>query len=135
MMVIQEASGSLPAGGEGTLTPFVICVDSSKATPTEGGTYSLGTLASGDLLRFAECLCQEDLDSEDFMELFGLQMAIWMVSDSATFESLLEGSETGEGALGDLMGEEAAEILEGILDMMRGPASSWLELCDIEVEA
>lgn len=135
LMVIQEDSVSLPAGGEGELTPFVICIDSSKAAPVEGGTYSLGSLVSGDLLRFAECLCEQDLDSEDFMELFGLQMAIWMVSDSSTFDSMMEGSEGAEGALGDLLGEEGAEILEGMMDMMMGPASSWLELCDIEIEA
>jgi len=56
LMVVQEASATIPAGGEETLTAFVICIDPTSSAPDDGETYSMGAMESGDLLRLAPCV-------------------------------------------------------------------------------
>ena len=61
LMVVQESSATVPAGGEATLAAYVVCVDPNSSAPSAGAGYALGGMESGDLLRLALCACGEDL--------------------------------------------------------------------------
>lgn len=142
LMVIQEASTSLLPGEEATLTPYVICIDSSNAVPESGSTYRIGVMATGDLLKLAECICNEtladiEMDPLAFMDQFGLQFAVWTVSDGLSFEEMFEGMEEAGGALGEIgaedFSEEMEELFGGVMEMFQGVGQDWLEKCQIEI--
>lgn len=128
LMVVQEVSATVPAGGEATLTVFVICIDPTSSTPDDGAGYALGGMESGDLLRLAQCACNEELDV-DSMEGLELMLAGW----SLRAESLgAELGEEAEGAVGDLFGEDSGAMLGGLLESLGGMGGEWLERCGIE---
>jgi hypothetical protein len=129
MMVIQQSSTPVPAGGEVTLTPYVICIDAHQGAPGGDSSYSLGGMAEGQLLQLAQCICQENLEANiDPMADLGLQFAVWMTSSGQPFEEMMTGGMAG-GALGDLLGPEATQIL-GVL---QAPADAWLQRCNINL--
>jgi|GEM_PF-545289 hypothetical protein len=144
LMVIQPEEVRLPPGGEGELEPYVICIDGNKAGPSIGSSYSLGVMASGDLLTLARCLCNEDLtaleEAMEFDSLIGLQFAVWMASEGVSdLGSLMEamGEDSG-GVFGDMVGEELGELgvdmeqFMGLIDQFMGqPAREWLEKCGL----
>lgn len=129
MMVLQESSASVPAGGETTLAPYVICIDLDQSAPGAGSSYSLGGMAEGQLLQLAQCLCQENLQTniDPFGDL-GIQFAVWETSSGQTLSEILSGGTSG-GALGDLLGPDAA----GMLGMLEAPAQTWLDRCNIQL--
>ena len=142
LMVIQQASASLPPGESADLTPYVICIDSSSAVPATGSSYQIGVMATGELLKLAQCMCNETLaDIEDdplaFPDQLGLQFAVWTVSDELSFDEIFEEMEEAEGALGEIGTGEYAEGLEellgGIMGMFQDAGQEWLEKCDIEI--
>jgi hypothetical protein len=142
LMVIQEASATLLPGEKATLTPYVVCIDSSNAIPGTGSTYHIGVMATGDLLKLAQCVCNEtladyEMDPMAFMDQFGLQFAVWSVSDELSFEEMFEDMEEAEGALGEIGAEDLSEELGGILggmtEMFQGFGQEWLEKCQIEI--
>ena len=142
LMVIQQASASLPPGESADLTPSVICIDSSSAVPATGSSYQIGVMATGELLKLAQCMCNETLaDIEDdplaFPDQLGLQFAVWTVSDELSFDEIFEEMEEAEGALGEIGTGEYAEGLEellgGIMGMFQDAGQEWLEKCDIEI--
>ncbi len=145
LMVIQPEGITLAPGEQGEMQPYVICIDANRAGPSVGSSYSLGLMATEDLLSLAQCICQEDLaaleESFDFESLLGLQMAVWMTSEGAAdlgeLFSQLEG-EAG-GALSDLMGEDLGEMgmdMQQFIDMMEQlmgePARQWLQKCGLQ---
>ncbi len=131
MMVIQEASATLGAGEEAELTPYVICIDSERAAPGENSAYVVGSMAMGDVLTLAQCLCQQDLEGMlDPTAPLAIQFAVWMASEGKTYSDMLE-EEGGEGALGDLLGGEAGQLVQGLLAAVEGPAMTWLERCGV----
>jgi hypothetical protein len=138
LMSIQPASAMVPADGAASVEPYVICIDSGRATPSLGTSYQVGEIASGDLLKLAECLCGEDLtatgDAEPGFGNLGVQFAVWSVSSGTDFEELLSGAAAGEGALGDILGEQGEELFGLLQDMFLAPAQEWLDRCGIEVE-
>jgi|GEM_PF-3041864 len=142
LMVIQEASASLLPGEDATLTPYVICIDSSNAIPESGSTYHVGVMATGDLLKLAQCICKEtlvdiEMDPLAFMDQFGLQFAVWTVSDGLSFEEMFEGMEEAGGALGEISAEDFTEEMEelfgGVMEIFQGVGQDWLERCQIEI--
>jgi hypothetical protein len=142
LMVIQEASTSLQPDEEATLTPYVVCIDSSNAVPESGSTYHIGVMATGDLLKLAECICNEtlvdiEMDPLAFMDQFGLQFAVWTVTDGLSFEEMFEGMEEAGGALGEIGAEDFTEEMEelfgGVMEMFQGVGQDWLEKCQIEI--
>ncbi len=147
MMVIQPSEATLPPGGEAELQPYVICIDAHRSGPSVGSAYKLGLMATGDLLKLAKCICQEDLlaleDSADMGSLFGLQMAVWMTSSGAPdLRSLFEQTGEGSGALGGLVEEDLGDSgleLEQFMDLMGeifGTAGQeWLEKCGVQSES
>jgi len=146
-MVIQPAEAVLPAGGEGELQPYVICIDADRAGPSVGSSYALGVMAAGDLLKLAECICQEDLtameESMDFDSIFGLQMAVWQVSGGVPdFQSMFDQVSEEGGALGGLVGEELGDLgmdlqqLADLMDELFGASvQEWLDKCDIQPQS
>lgn len=132
MMVIQTASASLSPGETASLSPYVACIDAQSGAPELGAAYHLGSLASADLLAFAECLCQDPETSTDPM---GVQFAIWMVSEDSAFTDSEDFSgEAIQSLLADQLGEDLPEdlqgMLDGILSMITGGSSeAWLERC------
>jgi hypothetical protein len=139
LMSIQPASAMVPAGGTASVEPYVICIDSGRATPSQGTSYQVGEIASGDLLKLAECLCGEDLstagEGEAGFGQLGVQFAVWSVSSGTDFEELLSGAAAGGGALGDILGEQGEELFGLLQEMFLAPAQQWLDRCGIEVEA
>lgn len=130
MMVIQEASATLGAGKEVVLTPYVICIDSERMAPGEDSVYLVGSMATGDVLALARCLCEQDLERTlDPTAPLAIQFAVWMASEGKTYTDMLE--EGAGGALGDLLGGEAGQLVRGMLAALEGPAMTWLERCGI----
>jgi hypothetical protein len=142
LMVVQEASATLLPGENAALTPYVVCIDSSNAIPGTGSTYHVGVMATGDLLKLAQCVCNEtladyEMDPMAFMDQFGLQFAVWSVSDELSFEDMFEDMEEAGGALGEIgaedFGEELGGLLGGVREMFQGFGQEWLEKCQIEI--
>lgn len=144
LMVIQPASVSIPAGGSATIEPYVICIDSSKAGPESSSTYHLGEIVTGDLLKLAECLCEEELASPSDltagMEVVGVQFAVWAVSDGILAGTELIDSQgalqefLGEDLTGEFFGEEFTEMLQQLIYLYGEGAQTWLDRCGIEVD-
>ncbi|MGA9533003.1 MAG: hypothetical protein WBR18_09830 [Anaerolineales bacterium] len=136
MMVVQPASGDVPAGGSLALTPYVVCIDPDQGAPDTASTFTVGTMASGDLFKLAACICEEPLEAElsldSSMQQLGVQMAVWSVATGDSPSALME-RDLG-GAAGDALGEQGAEFLGNMMDMLMGPANAWLERCDVQVE-
>ncbi len=142
LMVIQQVSAAIPPGESADLTPYVICIDSSSAVPATGSSYQIGVMATGDLLKLAQCMCNETLaDIEDdplaFTDQLGLQFAVWTVSDELSFDEIFEEMEDAQGALGEIGAGDFTEGLEdllgGIMGMFQAAGQEWLEKCDIEI--
>lgn len=128
LMVVQPVSAVVPAGGEVTLTVFVVCIDSAKASPDDGATYTLGGSESGDLLKLAQCACGENLaGSLDPFEGIGLMTAGWMIGEGQSFSEMRAEAEAAEGALGDIWGEGADQMLS----MFEGLSGAWFDRCGI----
>ncbi len=131
LMTVQETRASVPAGGETTLTAYVICIEADQSIPGEGTPYVFSSMADGTLGEFAACVCQENLqDSQNPLDALSVQMAGWMITEGGGFSELLE-SDSG-GALGEFLGSEAASALSGFLGFVEGPALDRLERCGIE---
>lgn len=135
LMSIQPASTTLSGDGSAQVEPYVICIDADRAAPSLGTAYEVGEMASGDLLKLAECLCEEELAGSTFgMEQMGVQFAVWSVSSGMSMEEMLTGGGEGEGALGEFLGEEGEELFGMMQEMFVAPAQEILERCDIELE-
>lgn len=138
LMSIQPASASLAGGGTGQVEPYVICIDADRAAPSLGTTYEVGEMASGDLLKLAECLCQQDLEASAETDLgmgqMGVQFAVWAVSSGTSVEEMFGQGEEMEGALGDVLGEEGENFLGFMQELIVQPAQDWLDRCGIEVD-
>ena len=131
LMVVQEARGTVPAGGEATLTPFVICIEADASIPDAGAAYAFSSMADGKLAELATCVCQQDLTaSANPLDSMGVQFAGWMVSEGSPFQELLESGEGG--AIGDLLGSDVGEALAGVFELIEGPAMDWLDRCGIQ---
>lgn len=142
LMVIQPAGVTIPAGGTATIEPYVICIDSGRAGPEASSTYHLGEIATGDLLKLAQCLCEEELlspeDPTAGMDILGVQFAVWAVSDGIFGSEMQE----AQGVLQDMLGSEFADAFDGqfaemmqqMMDMFGGGAQSWLDSCGIEID-
>ncbi|MBN2555175.1 MAG: hypothetical protein JXA97_04480 [Anaerolineales bacterium] len=148
MMVIQSEEVVIDGGETVVIEPFVICIDGSAGAPSGGDAYQVGMLTSGELLQFAQCLCLIDLDVDTGAAQvpmgggeFGLQFAVWAVSDdmfgedtefdfgeSASAIDSIFGAEFGE-ELGDM-----AEMINAMLEMYRGMVAPWLAYCGISLE-
>ena len=142
LMVIQQASATIPPGESADLTPYVICVESSKAVPGTGSTYQVGVMATGDLLKIAQCICNEtlvDIETDPLaaMDQLGLQFSVWMVSDGLSMDEMIEGMEDAEGALGQIgvtgLPEGMEDFVGGVMEVFQGFGQEWLEKCDIEI--
>ncbi len=143
LMVIQQASATIPPGESTDFTPYVICIDSSNDVPATGSTYQIGVMATGDLLKFAQCICNEPLadievDPSAFLDQYGLQFAIWSVSDGFSFDEMFEDMVEAEGALGQIgtedFGERVDDTMGGIMGVFQAGGQEWLEKCDIEIK-
>jgi len=82
LMAIQPLSATVRAGQSSELKPYVICIDDGKHAPATDATYQIGTMASGDLLKLAACVCGQPLTFRtDLPREFGVQFAVWHTSD------------------------------------------------------
>lgn len=138
LMVIQEASAVVPAGGQAELDPFVVCIDSNRGIPNQTTEYSIGAPASGDLMKLAQCICQEKLVSEEEDPMLnlgqqaGLQLSVWQVAGGFNMDELLSESEIAggdESALGSY-----SEFIQLAQEMMSTFPQyvDWLEACQVE---
>jgi len=126
LMVVQPASVVVPAGGEAELTAYVVCIDATSSTPSEGATYRLGSMVRGDMLKLAQCACGEDLSAdESFMDGLGVMITGWTISEGLTLEDMA--AEGAEGAMGDLFAEGMGEVL----GMFEGLSTDWFDRCNI----
>lgn len=138
MMVIQPASVMLGGSSSGELSPYVICIDSSKDAPDLAATYQVGVMAKGDLLEIANCLCEYDLsgnaDQGAGLERFGVQFAVWAVSDETPIDAIFGDESLEGGAMEDMFGDEFADMVGELTDLFLAPAQGWLDRCAIEIE-
>ncbi|MCX6071273.1 MAG: hypothetical protein NTU91_10510 [Chloroflexi bacterium] len=126
LMLVQPVTAVVPAGGEVTLTAYVVCIDSGNAAPDDGATYTLGTMQSGDLLKLAQCACGEDLaGSADPLGGMGVMIAGWMIREGASFADVQ--AQGGEGASSETFGG----TMSGLLDMFAESSESWFDRCNI----
>jgi hypothetical protein len=132
LMVVQPVTAVIPAGGEATLTVFVVCIDSSKEPPDDGATYAPGSMQSGDLLKLAKCACGEDLaGSLNPFEGMGVMVSGWMISEGMSFAELQ--AEDSEGATSGTFGEAASEAAAGMLEVLETSSTGWFDRCGIPV--
>jgi len=136
MMVIQPITLSLKAGESADLAPFVVCIQSSNATPSGGDGFKVGSIADSKLLQLSECFCREEIDADqDFSKLMSIQFATWMVADDTDFTDIP--IEDG-GALGELIGGDSGlgdlgELMGTFITTMAPDAKMWLDKCQIQV--
>jgi hypothetical protein len=136
LMTVQEASAEIPANGEATVTPYVVCTQADRDGPEEGSSYSLGEMAQGDLLLLAQCVCGEELGADlDPMEGVNVQFAAWMAAEDMSLDEMLQGAGGSGGALGDTLGGEFGPEFDQILEALMAlyaPAEEWLTRCGIQ---
>jgi hypothetical protein len=136
LMTVQEASAEIPANGEATVTPYVVCTQADRHGPEEGSIYSLGEMAQGDLLLLAQCVCREGLGAGlDSMEGVNVQFAAWMAAGDISLDEMLQGAGGSGGALGDTLGGEFGPEFDQMLEqvgVLFAPAEEWLTRCGIE---
>ncbi len=131
LMAVQQASATVPAGGDASLTAFVICIEAREEVPDKGAQYTFGSTAGGNLGAFAQCVCGEDLGASlNPLDPMSVLFAGWMISEGMSYGEMIGGDEVG--ALGDVLGSEASGALAGIIDVIEGPAQAWLDKCGIE---
>jgi hypothetical protein len=136
LMVIQEDGLLVPAGGQVDLAPYVICIDAERGIPEIQIEYNLGTIADGNLLQLAECICERRLLSEEddplayIGEQFGLQLSVWQVSGGLTPAELEGQLEFGGGAMESFA--ELAATIDAIGELLPDYVN-WIEECGVEV--
>lgn len=135
LMVIQQASGVVLPGETLSLTPYVVCIDSTRSAPTSGSAYQVGTIASDDILKLAMCICQEELstdlenDPNAFNQQLGVQFAVWAVAEDLSLEGIAGAAGEGVGAVGQL-----EEIYGPLIQLFSSFGQEWLDKCDIEIK-
>jgi len=119
LMVIQAYSATVQAGRQADLKPYIVCIDSSKHAPAEHATYTIGNMASGDLLALAACVCTQPLTFEkDIPRELGLQFAVWHTSDPE-----FPGN-AGDSPLGS--------AIEPFIKVGTDIANGWLKSCGLK---
>lgn len=135
LMVIQETVVTVAPGQTADLDAYVACIDSDLSSPSGQGDYSVDAMADEKLLALAECLCGQDIEAQaetDPMWTMAVQFAVWSVSDDVDLNGLVDGTETGEGALGDLFGGPMGGILGPLLEGIVTQSETLLTECGIE---
>jgi hypothetical protein len=134
MMVVQAEDVTVPAGEEIMVTPYVVCIDAGAAIPGDGSAYALGGLTEGNLLRLAQCVCEDDLEEAwDPLGGMSVQFAAWMTAEGSSLTEALEQGGEG-GAMGEFLGGEFGELVADMLGTLEQPALEVLDRCDIELE-
>ncbi len=138
LMTIQESSLTLGPGEQGTMTPYVACIDGDRGIPSQGAAYSVGIMADESLLVLAKCLCNEPLaEQADPSEAIGVQFAVWMTAGGLDMDEFIADMESNEGAMGDVLGDQFGEEMAGLMDLMKSmmmePAKQYLDKCGIEL--
>jgi hypothetical protein len=137
LMVIQDDGLSVPAGVSAEFSPYVICIDAGAGIPAFQAGYRVGTIAEGELLKLAECICERKLVSEDedplayLGEQIGLQFAVWQVSGGLLPEELVDQLDQGGGAMDDF--SELFEMFEAMGEMVPDYVD-WIETCGVKIE-
>ena len=148
MMIIQSEEVIIDGGESVVIEPYVICIDGSAGAPSSGDTYAVGMLTSGELQSLAQCLCTIDLDSNGGLSTvpdgggeFGLQFAVWAVSDGMFGEDseldFGEATSAIDSIFGAEFGEqmgEMAEMVNALLETYRASVAPWLAYCGIPFE-
>jgi hypothetical protein len=118
LMVIQAFSATVSAGGSTELRPYVDCIDDGKHAPATNATYRIGTLATGDLLKLAACICTQPLTFKtNIPRELGLQVAVWHVSDPAF--------------PGDISSSPLGPAIQPFLSIGVATANGWLNSCGL----
>ena len=133
LMMLQPLELSLGAGESTSVTPYVACVELAAPAPAANSGYTIGYLASDQLLKFAECVCGEPLNEDiDSMDGVGVQFAAWSVATGGDFTSMLEAEDSALG--GELEGLSGDALVEYLSEMFSMFGGDWLDRCGIEFE-
>jgi len=137
MMVLQTVSVTVPAGGYASVSPYVTCIDSDLAAPSEGSVYQAGGMVEDERLReFALCVSQQELpvvnfqtfegfDEETFARYMSLQLAVWSVAEGQNFAELFAEAGAEYGSAAEALGELSIWF-EGI--------QIWLDACNVQFD-
>jgi len=140
LMVIDGKSITLQPGETGTLDPYVVCIDADAHAPEGGTDYVPGGLVEDEqLLALAQCLSEQDIEgpSGGLMPNFGLQFAVWAVSDGYSAGALQDIAENPDATGGDTpQALDPATIqqlqqLGPMFEQMFGGSDQYLEACGI----
>jgi hypothetical protein len=119
LMVVQPVSTVVVSQAGAALNPYVICIDDSKHAPANASTYQIGSMATGDLLKLAACVCTQTLTvSADLNQEFGLQVAVWHTSDPIF--------------PGDLTNNPLGPALKPLMPLFLSAANGWLTKCGLK---
>lgn len=135
LMVIQETMVTVSPGETADLDAYVACIDSGRSAPSGQEGYSVGSMADDKLLALANCLCEQDIEAQaaaDPMWTLAVQFAVWTVSDDIDLAGLSSGTETGEGALGDLFGGPMGEMLGPLFEGIFSQSAAILTECEVD---
>ncbi|MEN8242876.1 MAG: hypothetical protein ABFS17_13220 [Chloroflexota bacterium] len=133
MMMVQPLDLLLSPGESAPFTPYVVCADLFTPPPEINSGYTIGYLASDQLLAFAECICDIPLsDEEDSFDGVGVQFATWTIATNGDFTAGLDGEETAFGD--EFEGLGADELIQSVTEMFSLYGSEWIDRCGIILE-
>jgi len=131
MMVVQQASTAAAPGEIVILPMHVVCIDAGATAPDSGSTFQLGKPIQGELGEFADCLCEQNLSTDEF-EMMTLQFAIWSAAEGDDLDQL---AAEGDNALSSMVSEGSMEgVMEMyamFMEMYSASAQQWLDRCGI----
>jgi len=144
LMVIDGQSITLQPGETATLDPYVVCIDADAHAPEGGADYAPGGLVEDEqLLAFAQCLSEQDIEgpSGGLMPNFGLQFAVWSVSNGYSPTALQDMAENPDQAGANVPQAldpatiQQFEQLGPMFEQMFGGSADYLEACGISTDS
>ena len=122
---------------DGRSPPYVVCVDARARAPHLAATYNVGSLTENLLLlKLAECVCDEQLEDSDGIDV---QAAAWriqlrggMQDSEGVLSDFLSSSEESEGLADTIVGDVLERVI--LKQVMGRYSKKWLKKCDIKVE-
>jgi hypothetical protein len=134
LMLVQPLDVTLSPGEEANLQPFVVCADLKTSAPSLGSGYTIGYIEDENLLAFAQCICNQEINTElGSLDSLGVQFATWTVSIGGDASSLVE--ETEGSVLEEMMeGMEVDEFIEYFTELLNTFGGEWLDRCSINFE-
>jgi hypothetical protein len=134
LMLVQPIEVDLAPGEEADLKPYVVCADMQTSAPALGSGYSIGYIENEDLLAFAQCVCEEELNPDlSSFDSIGVQFATWSISIGGDLAGFVENNDE-EVVIEMLEGMPMEEFLDYFSEMLTLFGGEWLDRCGISFD-